>query len=331
MSEKTEKPTQEHLNKRKAQGIALSSPLWFHFVWFCLSLLAIHLLIHSNANPFILKHVSSTFLSQIGTQLTAFIHFLVCCLSSIGGLYMLAKIAIAKTYPSLKRFVPNLSKQFQFKQRWNKNFRIQFIAYHSIFIFMIGLIIFMLCSVKHYTNNLGLSQLNNLYSILYITLSYILILTGIICLVSHFIIQKAFQKSAQMSREDLKKELIEREGHPLVKYQRKQFFYNIKRHIESLNQVKHSDLVITNPTHIAICLSFDPQTMFAPTVVCKGQSMIAQLIKKIASTYQLPIIESPAIARKLFHETPIKNMIQPVLYEDIAFMYAIKVKKRFTS
>ena len=331
MSEKTEKPTQEHLNKRKAQGIALSSPLWFHFVWFCLSLLALNLLIHSNANPFILRHDSHPFLNQISRQLTAFIHFVILCLSSIGGLYILAKFAIAKTYPSLNRFVPNLSKQFHFKQRWNKNFRIQFVAYHSIFICMIGLAIFMLCSANNYTTNLGLSQLNNLCSILYLTLSYTVILSGIICLVSHLIIQKAFQKNAQMSREDLKKELIEREGHPLVKYQRKQFFYKMKRHIESLNQVKHSDLVITNPTHIAICLSFDPKTMFAPTVICKGQSIIAQLIKKIASKYQLPIIESPAIARKLFHETPIKNMIQPELYEDIAFMYAMNVKKRFTS
>ena len=109
----------------------------------------------------------------------------------------------------------------------------------------------------------------------------------------------------KMSKEDIKKEMKDNEVSQELKLKMKKLMKS-KSHLRLNTLVPDSDVIITNPTHIAIAIKYEQETMPAPKIQIKGQGYIAQEIKKIAQENLIPIVENKPLARKLYAD---KNIV----------------------
>jgi len=89
-----------------------------------------------------------------------------------------------------------------------------------------------------------------------------------------------------------------------------------------LAEVPQADVVVTNPTHIAVALRYDRKTMRAPKVVAKGIRLNAQGIREIAAKYQIPVVENKPLARMLFKHARVGGEIPASLYAAVAEVLA---------
>ncbi len=137
------------------------------------------------------------------------------------------------------------------------------------------------------------------------------------------------EKQIRMSLQDIKEELKENEGDPLLKSRVRSIQQKLasQRMMES---VKDAALVITNPTHYAVALGYDEGDDPAPRVLAKGKNEIAARIRKLAREHDVPIVEKPALARMLFRECDIGQVIPATLFEAVArvlaYVYSIRAK-----
>ncbi len=125
------------------------------------------------------------------------------------------------------------------------------------------------------------------------------------------------RRSLKMSKQEVKDELKQQEGSPEVKGEiRKRMRQAARRRM--MQQVPKATVIITNPTHYAVALLYDRETMPTPMVVAKGQDFVALRIRAIAEEYAVPIVENPPVARELYRIVEIGDIIPPVLYQAIA-------------
>lgn len=136
-----------------------------------------------------------------------------------------------------------------------------------------------------------------------------------------------FEKSIMMTKHELKEEMKEVEGHPLVRRRQRTMMLEILRR-RMMTMVPQADVVITNPDHYAVALKYDPDDMNAPIVVAKGMNEIAKRIIEIAKENDIPIVRNPELARRLYREVEIGEEIPPNLYrivaEVLAYVYSLK-------
>jgi flagellar biosynthetic protein FlhB len=141
--------------------------------------------------------------------------------------------------------------------------------------------------------------------------------------------KRSYIKDLKMSKRDLKDEHKESEGDPLVKSRIRSVQRDLSRR-RMMQAVPEADVVLTNPTEIAVALKYDPETMDAPTVVAKGQRLIAETIKSIAEKFQVPVIEDRFLARSLFKNASVGDEIPVDLYRAVAevlsYVYRMKGK-----
>jgi flagellar biosynthetic protein FlhB len=129
-----------------------------------------------------------------------------------------------------------------------------------------------------------------------------------------------------MSRQELKEELHQQEGDPRVKAQQRARGRDIARR-GLRKEVKTADVIVTNPTHIAVALRYRAE-QGAPMVTAKGYDEVAQFIKKVAREHNIPIIENKPLARALAEQVRPGRLIPVELYaavaEVLAFVYRLK-------
>jgi flagellar biosynthetic protein FlhB len=136
-----------------------------------------------------------------------------------------------------------------------------------------------------------------------------------------------FEKSIKMSKQEIKEEYKQMEGDPQIKrkIRQKQRELASKR---MMADVPKADVVVTNPTHIAVAVRYDQKTMSAPIVVAKGDGFIAQKIKSIAGEHKIPIVENKPLARALMLQVEVGEEVPESLYravaEVLAFVYRLK-------
>ncbi|MCI7476754.1 MAG: flagellar biosynthesis protein FlhB [Selenomonadales bacterium] len=132
----------------------------------------------------------------------------------------------------------------------------------------------------------------------------------------------------KMSKQDIKDEFKQTEGDPQIKgkIKSKQRQMAMAR---MMQEVPQADVIVTNPTHFAVAMSYKPG-MAAPIVVAKGQDHVAQRIKEIAREHKVPIVENKPLARALFAAVEIGDSIPQELYkavaEVLAYVYKLKNK-----
>ena len=131
----------------------------------------------------------------------------------------------------------------------------------------------------------------------------------------------------KMSREEVKQEHRQDEGDPHIKGKRRQRQREIAMRL-SIGRVPKADLVVMNPTHYAVALQYDDTRMAAPRVIAKGADLIALKIRDVAKAHDVPVLQSPVLARALFAHTEIDGEIPSALYtavaQVLAYVYQLK-------
>lgn len=135
------------------------------------------------------------------------------------------------------------------------------------------------------------------------------------------------EQQLKMSREEIKQEMRQSEGDPLVKQRMRQMGRALARR-QMFREVPKADVVITNPTHYAVALVYDPLVAPAPIVVAMGQRKVAERIKAIAKESGVPMIENKPIARALVAKAKVGQMIPSELYLAVAEILAFVIRRR---
>ncbi len=138
-----------------------------------------------------------------------------------------------------------------------------------------------------------------------------------------------FEKSIRMSKQEIKEEYKDTEGSPQLKARVRQIQREMTRK-RMMAAVPEADVVVTNPTHLAVALKYEPGTATAPYVVAKGERLIAQKIKDLAREHNVPVIEDKPLARALYKMCDIGDAVPEKLYravaELLAYVYRLKGK-----
>ncbi len=142
--------------------------------------------------------------------------------------------------------------------------------------------------------------------------------------------RRRYEKSLKMSKEEVKQEAKNQDLPKEVKgaLRRRQV---LAARARMMAAVPKADVVVTNPTHFAVALSYDG-THLAPVVVAKGQDLVAAQIRRIAEEHDIPIVPDPPLARELHRTVEIGQMIPAELYaavaQVLAFVYRLAARKK---
>ncbi|MBO7162853.1 MAG: flagellar biosynthesis protein FlhB [Spirochaetaceae bacterium] len=157
------------------------------------------------------------------------------------------------------------------------------------------------------------------------TTAKLLIITSIIFIIiaipDYIVQKKQFMESMKMTKQEVKQEYKELEGDPLVKGRLRQYMHEmLRRNIPAA--VAKSDVVITNPTHYAVAIQYDSSTMAGPMVMAKGVDALARRIREIATENKVPLVENRPLARALYAEVEIGEMVPENYYQALAVILA---------
>lgn len=130
----------------------------------------------------------------------------------------------------------------------------------------------------------------------------------------------SYEKSLRMTTQELKEEMKETEGNPLIKSRIRQRMRQMAQR-RMMQQVPQAQVVITNPTHYAIALKYTPP-MKAPKVVAKGADLMALRIRELAKKSRVPIVSNPPLAQALYKAVDIEQEIPGELYQAVAEVLA---------
>jgi flagellar biosynthetic protein FlhB len=128
-------------------------------------------------------------------------------------------------------------------------------------------------------------------------------------------------RDLMMTKEELKEEIKSTEGDPQLKARQRRR-RRTKTQRQMLQEVPKADVVLTNPTHLAIALRYDRKTMKAPKIVAKGSRLNALKIREVAAQHRVPIMENKPLARLLFKHGRVGGEIPAELYAAVAEVLA---------
>ncbi len=145
-----------------------------------------------------------------------------------------------------------------------------------------------------------------------------------------FIYQKyKFSKDMRMTKQEIKEEYKQQEGDPQVKGKIRQKMREVSQR-RMMQNLPQADVVITNPTHYAVAIKYDPEVADAPIVIAKGEDHLAAKIKEIARENKIEIVENKPLARMLYANVDVGQAVPPELYqavaEVLAFVYHLQGK-----
>ena len=134
-------------------------------------------------------------------------------------------------------------------------------------------------------------------------------------------------KKLMMTKQEIRDEHKNSDGNPQVKQRIRQLQYEMSQR-RMMEAVPEADVIITNPTHFAVALKYDPEKGGAPMLVAKGVDFVALKIREIGAHHQILILESPGLARSIYYSTEMDEEIPAGLYlavaQVLAYVYQIR-------
>lgn len=141
------------------------------------------------------------------------------------------------------------------------------------------------------------------------------------------------EQKLKMTKQEVKDEMKQTEGDPQLKNRIRQVQREMSR-ARMMQEVPKADAVITNPTHFAVAVLYDRETMIAPQVIAKGADFLALRMRIIAKENNVPVLERPPLARELYRNVEVGETIPDRFYkaiaEILAYVYRLKKKQRST-
>ncbi|MBR1622771.1 MAG: EscU/YscU/HrcU family type III secretion system export apparatus switch protein, partial [Pseudobutyrivibrio sp.] len=231
--------------------------------------------------------------------------------------------------PTMKPLQPKLSK-FNPVSGFKRIFSKQSIVNLLLAVAKIGLVCYIAyTSIKDQANNLFILYDISLRQALSLIFK-IIIDTGIKISIVYIVLGFAdyayqkwkFKDDMKMTKQEVKDEFKNTEGDPQIKgKQRQRMMESSQRRM--MQNVPQADVVITNPTHIAVAILYDNTKDEAPRVVAKGEDYLAKKIKDLAKESDVPIVENKPLARALYATVEIDQAIPPELYQAVAEILAV--------
>ena len=185
-------------------------------------------------------------------------------------------------------------------------------------------------------------ELDSLPSLIHMSVGQIIGFIGVTCLKVMFYVGLAMMvlavidftyqrwqhnKDLMMTKQEVKDEHKQSEGDPKVKSRIRQ----VQREMAArrmMAAIPDADVVITNPTHLAIAIKYDSKEMFAPQIVAKGAGLVAERIRTIAGENDVPVVENKPLAQALFKSTEVDDFVPADLFravaEVLAYVYRLK-------
>ncbi len=156
-----------------------------------------------------------------------------------------------------------------------------------------------------------------------------LMIIFVFAIIDIIIVRKQYFDGLKMSKQEVKDEMKNMEGDPLIKSKIKQKQMELAMN-RMMSEVPNADVIITNPTHYAVAIKYDDQKSSAPIVVAKGIDNMAQKIKEVARENSIHIVQNPPLARSLYAEVELDKPIPEALFaavaEILAYVYKINRK-----
>ena len=202
-------------------------------------------------------------------------------------------------------------------------------------ILKIGLIIYVAyTSIKDEVNDIfilydmPLDQAISLCGDVIINTGFKISLVYLVVGIADFVYQKyRFNEEMKMTKQEVKDEYKNTEGNPEIKGRQRQRMREASRR-RMMQDVPKADVVITNPTHLAVAIKYEPEVNRAPVVLAKGEDYLAQKIKEAAKENHIEIVENKPLARMLYANVDIGSEIPPELYQAVAEILAMVYNTR---
>ncbi len=141
---------------------------------------------------------------------------------------------------------------------------------------------------------------------------------ALIALVDLIYTKHEFAKKMRMSRRELKDESKNRDGDPRIRARMRELRNEMLKRSQSLQKTRDADVLLTNPTHVAVALRYVHGQMDSPQVVAKGAGHLAAAMREIAARHHIPVVQSPSLARKLFKELDVESHVPPRMFAEVA-------------
>ncbi len=156
-----------------------------------------------------------------------------------------------------------------------------------------------------------------------------LLVTGVFAIIDLFIVRKQYFDQLKMSKQEIKDEYKNMEGDPLIKHKIRQIQMQMSRK-RMISAIPTADVIVTNPTHYSVALRYDKEKDNVPRVVAKGVDHMAFQIRKIASQYNIRIVENPPLARSLYKAVEVDQFIPDEFFQTVAELlaYVYKLNKK---
>lgn len=158
-------------------------------------------------------------------------------------------------------------------------------------------------------------------SLLFRTILQLLALLFALAILDKLYVGWKYKKDNRMTKHEVKDEYRQREGDPKIKAKIRQLQQQMRQKTAALEQVKTADVVITNPTRLAIALKYEPNSMPAPKVVCKAQGELAAQVRALAQHHNVPLIQNKTFARTLFATVELNQWINQEHFPAAALIF----------
>ena len=345
-AEKTEEPTPKKIEDARKEGNVPKSQDASGVVTLFVAILAVLMLF-----PFMAKHMFALFsyyFSLIGTPLDKLLMIDIAIVTIKEFLLMVmplaAAVAIAGIIGAVAQFgflfttksiTPDLKKIDPIKGMKNlfslkKLLEGVKVTLKSFTTLGVGFIFFFYFIVELPTVALfGLhDQLEWLKDKMMIIAFVMLFIIFVFAIIDIVIVRKQYFDGLKMSKQEIKDEMKNMEGDPLIKSKIRQIQMQASRK-RMMAEVPNADVVITNPTHYAVAIKYDEEKAHAPIVLAKGVDNIAMQIKKIARENSVHIVQNPPLARSLYKEVEVDQAIPEALFGAVAevLAYVYKMNK----
>jgi len=170
-------------------------------------------------------------------------------------------------------------------------------------------------------------SLDRIFTLILVILVATVIVMTVVAVLDFVYQRYAFIKQMRMTKQEVKDEHKQSEGDPQVKGRIRQLRAERARQ-RMMASVPDADVVVTNPTHFAVALSYKMEEMSAPRVVAKGQDFIALRIRELAEEHDVPIYENPPLARTLYAAVEIDQEIPTEHYQAVAEVIGYVMRMR---
>lgn len=150
---------------------------------------------------------------------------------------------------------------------------------------------------------------------------WVLLALGLMAVVDLLFVRWQHLRKMRMSRREVKDEHKQRDGDPEIRAKRKRMLRDLLKRSRSAGNAGNADVILTNPTHVAVGLRYRPKDMRAPVVVTKGAGHFAARIRREAALAGVPSLRRPELARRLFRECAVDQPISPAVFRDLAPIY----------